>query len=236
MQHTQPNRIINFLSTITAFMITLWAIFLVLYVILLVMSLFEQSSVSYSVDWPVFFSDQMLASFNANHSGFLSRPHDSDFGGLSHLSALLGPRDTQWPGYALFKNSALILELSLYIGIVYLFHRIILDVKRQRPFNLINIKRLKHMALLLFLLVPFAMIETMIHHWYIINHVEMNNVEFISRLFNSDTHAQSFLTENQVLLSNKRDFSPILYSLVMYVIALVFQEGLIIRQDSESIV
>lgn len=236
MPSPSPSRLINLLSYVTSFVLVLWAIIIVLNLILLIMSLFGSNFAILNNSWPVLFSDELLSSLYTDNNGYFARPHDSDLGSLQQFTASLSPRDYLWPYYESYKNMALLVKLSLYMGVVYLFHRIILDIRLQRPFNQTNIQRLKHMALLLFLVVPFSMLDTLVHHSYMINHIELTDIELVSRLLTSDTHAQSMLQENQVLLSNQRNFSPLLYAVMVYLMALVFQEGLKLKQDSESIV
>lgn len=227
---------INLLSMVTSITLVLWALYLAVLVLLFIVSAIEGPSTITNLEWPIIFSDHLLHTFSDNNTETFARPHDSDFGGLVQLHATLSPRDMLWPYFEYYKQGAVILKYSLYIGVVWFLHHILLDINYQIPFSQNNIRRLKYIALLLFFSVPFAMLDTWIVHGYIMQHIEMNDIEFISSLFTSDDHAQKFLQPHQVLLSNQRDWSPVGYAALVYVLALVFQEGLKLKQDNESIV
>lgn len=231
----QSKFLINILDTATFWVMVAWLFLVISLTTLLILSLFSGFSGTIPVEWPVVFSEQLQTSINLGNQTKFARPHGSDFIGFNQLSADLRLIQDRWPYFNFYTFLATIIEYTLLVSVVYLFRKIILSIKQQKPFNEYNIRRLKYMALLLFALFPFDMIDSMINHWYIINYVEMIDVEFISRVFTRTVGAQNGLMDNQVLLLNKHSISLVIYALIVYAIAVIFEEGLKLKEDNESI-
>jgi hypothetical protein len=237
MKNTSPSRILSLLDVTTNLILLFWIFLLIGVTGLLIISQFESNSGgAVSLDWPVLFSEHIQNNFNDDNLDKYARPHDSDFGSLNQLSAVLSPRTSLWPYYSLFSYLSLIFKSFLIAGVVYLIRNIILDIKQQKPFTQQNTHRLKAIAWLIFCMFPYAMLDSLISHWYIINYVEMIDLEFVSQIFTRSTFAQNGLQENQILLLNKHSFTPVIYALTVYVIAVIFTEGLKLKEDNESIV
>lgn len=236
MSKVKTNQLILIIDTITTLLLALGILILLLWFFVLVMTVAGDTSTLATFEWPIIFSDQILQSFQAENTEFFSRPRGSDLGYMVQLNAVLNPRNIEWPYFDLCIKTGLFIKLCLFVGMIYLFNRILNDIKNQMPFNQANTGRLKLIALLLLALVPFGILENWINHWYIMEYVEMNNIQFISSLGTSDTTIQKFLKPNEVLLSNQIELKPLVFAALIYVLALVFQEGLKLKRDNESII
>ena len=143
----------------------------------------------------------------------------------------------EWPFYSVVGPTFKLLNIILILAFLYNFWYIIASVEYGQPFTLINYKRLKFLAILLVVFFFYGVIYSAVHHWYIINYVELASGEFISKVFHVLIPLRIHqLSADQILLENQHSLRPLIAAIFIYSLAIVYKEGFLLKHDSDSIV
>lgn len=142
-----------------------------------------------------------------------------------------------WPHYGTIGFLLSILNISLIVLVAHFVRRIFGSVEYGEPFTMANYHRLKYISILLLLMFFYKLIYSAVHHWYIINYVGLASGEFVSSLWSLIiTFKDIQLADHQMLLHNQHSLILVYCAACVFVIALVFKEGLRLKRDSDSIV
>lgn len=135
-------------------------------------------------------------------------------------------------GYYLLKLVDALFLLAVIIAITVLLRRIFSSLLTDGPFILPNAYRLRTVALLLILLVPYDIVKAGIYHYFLLQQTSVVSGKYVS-LFSLSFNRPDI---NQVWLDLPVDFLPLLIGLMLLVVSEIFRAGVLLRLDNESIV
>mgnify|MGYP000226990223 FL=1 len=141
-----------------------------------------------------------------------------------------------WPFFNLVGTTLYFLNMSVGLAFLYHFRFVIASVENGSPFSMDNHSRLKNMGALLLAGFIISFLNSAIHQWYIVHHVNLSAGAFANQFYHLFmSHDFPKLTSGQVMLDNKHSIAPLFSAVYIYSLAIVFKEGLRLKQDSDSI-
>ena len=181
--------------------------------------------------------DVLLSAWPVEVEGNLTNlPISSNKTSLNDVTVTINQGNIQFSsesvGYYLLKFLEVVLGFVITIGVTLLLVRILSSLQHQRIFTTENAYRLRNIALLVMLAMPYGLIKSLLYRGYIVANIGIEGKEYIG-LF--DTFSES-LSSNQIWLNFETNWQALLIGAVLLIIAEIFRIGVLIRTDNESIV
>lgn len=135
--------------------------------------------------------------------------------------------------YFFFKSVDAIVVLGLVFIVTIILKRIIHTLNQQNPFCIENTLRIKYIGIAILLVMPYKLLKSYIYIHFIKNNISPpDGMQFVF----FDFGLNSYRAFNEIVLMVDLDFEPIFIGLLLIISAKVFQIGLDLKKDSESIV
>jgi hypothetical protein len=134
-------------------------------------------------------------------------------------------------GYYLLKLADIIIPFAIAIWITWLARSLLLSLKTQHAFMAENPKRLRTIAVLLILLLPYSLIRAWVYHSYIRDRILMEGITYGTLTSNLAGE------EGPVLwLGWSPNLEALLAGLLLLVVAEIFRTGEVLKADNEAII
>lgn len=133
--------------------------------------------------------------------------------------------------YYLLKGIDVLLVFAFVIYITYLLSKVVRTVNNHQPFTAENAKRLRSIAWLLVLIVPYKLLRSMLYISYIQSNIALQQTQWLNwpDLLGREIKAG-------VLLIPDLDLQALLTGLVLLIITEVFTIGTALQADKDSII
>ncbi len=161
---------------------------------------------------------------------------ESEAGDILSNGGVIQLVTTEWPFFKFVGTTLYLFHMSVGLAFLYQFRFVIASVENGSPFSMENHGRLKYMGALLLTGFVVSFLNTAIHQWYIVHHINLSAGAFANQFYHLFmSHDLNKLTSGQVMLENKHSIAPLFSAVYIYSLSIVFKEGLRLKQDSDSI-
>ncbi len=134
-------------------------------------------------------------------------------------------------GYYLLKAIDGVLVFAYLIYITYLLREIFRTLSSHQPFTTINVRRLRIIALLVLLVVPYQILRSIAYYSYIKNNIRITGGEWINwgGFFGLEA-------KGNILLTLDVDMGALFTGVLLLIITEIFRIGTALQEDKESII
>lgn len=135
-------------------------------------------------------------------------------------------------GYYLVKGIDAVFLLGLIMVITVLLKRIFRSLANQHPFTGENARRIRLIALLVLLAVPYSIAKTMAYQYFIRHSIHVEGKEYAPWFGSFSSEAST----NKLWLAVDFNGEALIAGIILLLIAEVFRIGILIKTDNESFV
>jgi hypothetical protein len=134
-------------------------------------------------------------------------------------------------GYYLLKALDVIITFACVIYITYLLREIFRTLSNNHPFTSENARRLRTIAILIVLVVPYKILRSILYYSYIKSNIALKGGEWIDwrGFFKLDT-------KGSILLTMDLDVNALILGILLLLITEIFRIGAALQEDKDSII